>query len=121
MLGWATPAKNVFFGEKKIDLFGLFLDLLDLKNGSGSKFYTRKWYSEVWKRKIKLFYGKTIRAAPRQLLLFSTPRRASHVFIVSAPRSAVPKKPPRHRAAPRQEHLCYYLNESFQMCRENIF
>ena len=43
--------KNVDFGA-----FWPFLDLLDLKNGTGSKFYTGKWYSEVWKRKIKLFH-----------------------------------------------------------------
>ena len=52
------PPAKVCFCSKNFDfvLFRLFLDLLDLKNGTGSKFYTGKWYSEVWKRKIKLFH-----------------------------------------------------------------
>ena len=36
--------KNMCFG-----LFWQFLNLLDLKNGSGSKFYAWKWYWDVWK------------------------------------------------------------------------
>ena len=42
--------KNVVLG-----LFWSFLDLLDLKNGSGSKFYARKWYRDLWKPKFKTF------------------------------------------------------------------
>ena len=43
-----------------LGLFWSFLDLLDLKNGSGSKFYAGKWYREVWKPKINLFRDKTM-------------------------------------------------------------
>ena len=35
--------------------FWSFLDLLGLKNGSGSKFYAGNCYREVWKPRIKLF------------------------------------------------------------------
>ena len=61
-------AKNAFVDKKLIFLvwngstnalliiFRAVSWLLDLKNGSGSKLYTGKWYSEVWKRKIKLFH-----------------------------------------------------------------
>ena len=44
-----------------LDLFWSFLGLLDLKNGSGSKFYARKWYREVWRSKFKLFYEKYVK------------------------------------------------------------
>ena len=40
--------------------FWPFLDLLDLKNGSSSKFYAGKSYREVWKLKINLFRDKTM-------------------------------------------------------------
>ena len=56
----APHEKWTFWRTKKyFDIFWPFLDLLDLKNESGSKFYTGKWYSEVWKRKIKLFHEKS--------------------------------------------------------------
>ena len=61
-LGWdGRPPQKMYFLGKNVVLgpFWPFLDLLDLKNGTGSKFYTGKWYSEVWKRKIKLFHEKT--------------------------------------------------------------
>ena len=47
--------KNAVLG-----LFWSFLDLLHLKNGSGSKFYAGKWYREVWKPKITVFHGKNV-------------------------------------------------------------
>ena len=47
--------KNTF-----LDQFWPFLDLLDLKNGSGSKFRVEWCYREVWKPKIKAFRGKSI-------------------------------------------------------------
>ena len=40
--------------------FWSFLDLLDLKNGSGSKFYAGKCYREVWKSKLKPFRNKSM-------------------------------------------------------------
>ena len=53
--------ENQRFIEKiGLRLFWSFLDLLDLKNGSGSKFYAGKWYREVWKPKINLFRDKTM-------------------------------------------------------------
>ena len=56
------PRKSTFYAKKIIlDLFWSFLDLLDLKNGSGSKFYAGKWYREVWRSKFKLFYEKTVK------------------------------------------------------------
>ena len=47
--------KNVVLG-----LLYSFLDLLDLKNGSCSKFYVGKWYREAWKPNIKVFRDKSI-------------------------------------------------------------
>ena len=47
--------KNVVLGQ-----FCSFLDLLDLKNGSGSKFRLKWWYREVWKSKLKLFRDKSM-------------------------------------------------------------
>ena len=43
----ADLQENLLFMKNAIlDLFWSFLDLLDLKNGSGSKFYAGKWYLE---------------------------------------------------------------------------
>ena len=47
--------KNAVLG-----LFWSFWDLLDLKNGSGSKFRVEWYYREVWKSKIKPFHGKSM-------------------------------------------------------------
>ena len=63
---WADLTRNAFFTNNLVvgsclDHFGLFLDLLDLKNGSGSRFYSGKWYP-IWKPKIKLFHD----SFPRQ-------------------------------------------------------
>ena len=53
--GGADLHENLLFIEKHIlELFWSFVDLLDVKNGSRSKFCTRKWYRDVWKPKIKL-------------------------------------------------------------------
>ena len=53
---WADLTKNALVYEKhSFGQFWPFLDLLDLKNASGSRFYTGKWYPEVWKPKIKIF------------------------------------------------------------------
>ena len=41
-------------------LFGSFWGLLDLKNGSGSKFRLKWWYREVWNHKIKPFRDKLV-------------------------------------------------------------
>ena len=38
--------ENYFFSKS-------FLNLLNFKNGSGSKFYTREWYRGVWRPKIQ--------------------------------------------------------------------
>ena len=51
---------QLFIENVVLSLFWSFLDLLDVKNGSGSKFYTGKWYREVWKPKINLFRDKTM-------------------------------------------------------------
>jgi hypothetical protein len=48
--------KNVVLG-----LFWSFLELLDLKIGSRSKFYTGKWYREVWRTKISPFRDKSVK------------------------------------------------------------
>ena len=52
------PRKSTFFMKNgTLVLFWSFLDLLDLKNGSGSKFYTGKWYRDLWKPKFNSFRG----------------------------------------------------------------
>ena len=43
-----------------LDLFWPFWGLLDVKNGSGSKFCTRKWYREVQKSKFKHFRDESL-------------------------------------------------------------
>ena len=43
------------------DQFWPFLDLLDLKNGSGSKFCIGWYRGEVWKRKMKRFHAKSLK------------------------------------------------------------
>ena len=53
--------ENRFVIEKHVlNLFWSFLNLLDLENGSGSKFYARKWYWPIWKPKVKAFRVKTM-------------------------------------------------------------
>ena len=57
----STSTKIMFSLKNNVlGVFWLFLDLLDFKNGSGSKFYAGKWYREVWKPKINLFRDKTM-------------------------------------------------------------
>ena len=54
--------KSTFFTKNAIlGLFWSFLSLLDLKNGSGSKFYARKWYRDVWKPQISQFHDKNVK------------------------------------------------------------
>ena len=56
------PRKSFFFMKNAgLGLFWSFLDLLDLKNGSGSKFRVEWWYQEVWKSKLKLFHDKSLK------------------------------------------------------------
>ena len=43
-----------------LDHFWPFLDLLDLKNGSGSKFRSFWWYPEVCTTKINPFHEKSM-------------------------------------------------------------
>ena len=43
-----------------LDLFWSFLGLLDLKNGSGSNFYARKWYRDLLKPKFKAFHDNSM-------------------------------------------------------------
>ena len=50
--------KNVVLGQ-----FWPFLDLLDLKNGSGSKFYVIHTRREVWRSKLRPFRDKSISSA----------------------------------------------------------
>ena len=50
--------ENRLFKSAFLLLCCSFLDLVDLKNGFGSKFYTRKWYREVWRTKINPFHDK---------------------------------------------------------------
>ena len=53
--------ENLLF--TKYVIFGLFWsiwDLLDFINGSGSKFYARKWYRDLWKRKFKALHDNSI-------------------------------------------------------------
>ena len=54
-----TSRKMDFFTKNTVlGQFSPFLDLLDLKNGSGSKFRV-EWYDrEVWRSKIKPFRNK---------------------------------------------------------------
>ena len=54
-LGADLNENLLFIKNMILGLFWSFLDLLDLKNGSGSKFYGGKRYREVWKPKIKPF------------------------------------------------------------------
>ena len=61
MRGGADLHENLLFIENVIlGLFWSFWDLLDLKNGSGSKFYARKWYQDLWKPKFKTFRGNFV-------------------------------------------------------------
>ena len=60
---WRGPTSTkMHFLLKNADLgqFWSFLDLLDLKNGSGSKFRLKWWYREVWKSKFKPFRDKSM-------------------------------------------------------------
>ena len=56
------PSTKIHFLWKNavVSVFWSFLDLLDLKNGSGSKFDAGKRYREIWKPKINLFRDKTM-------------------------------------------------------------
>ena len=51
--------KNVVLGH-----FWPFLDLLDVRNGSGSKFRVYGWYPEVCTTKISPFRGKSVIRPP---------------------------------------------------------
>ena len=64
-LGADLHENQLFLKNMFVDLFWSFLDLLDLKNGSGSKFYAGKWYREVWKPKFKQFYEKSVKCYKR--------------------------------------------------------
>ena len=56
------PRKSTFFMKNAVlGPFWSFLDLLDLKNGSGSKFYAGKWYRDVWRTKINPFRVKSMK------------------------------------------------------------
>ena len=57
-IGADLRENRLFMKNTALALIWSFLDLLDLKNGSGSKFYAGKWYREVWKPKIELFHYK---------------------------------------------------------------
>ena len=59
-IGADLHENRLFMKNLILDPFWSFLDLLDVKNGSGSKFYAGKWYQEVWKPKINLFRDKTM-------------------------------------------------------------
>ena len=58
----ADGITKIYFLMKNalLDLFVSFLSLLDLKNGSGSKFYARKWYRDLRKPKMNLFRDKNM-------------------------------------------------------------
>ena len=47
-----------------LDHFWSFLDLLDVRNGSGSKFQVYGWYREVCTTKISSFRGKSVIQPP---------------------------------------------------------
>ena len=66
--------KNAVLG-----LFWSFWDLLDLKNGSGSKFYARKWYWDLRKPKIKLFRCKNVKFSV--VLPQPQPQKAIKIFF----------------------------------------
>ena len=59
-IGADLHKNRLFIKNTILSVFWSFLDVLDLKNGSGSKFYAGKWYREVWKPKINLFRDKTV-------------------------------------------------------------
>ena len=59
-IGADLHENQLFIKNFVLGLFWSFLDLLDLKNGSGSKFYAGKWYREVWKLKIMPFHAKSV-------------------------------------------------------------
>ena len=62
MRGGANLHENQFFIEKYVwDLFWWFLGLLNLKNGSSSKFYAGKWHREAWKLKFKPFHEISVK------------------------------------------------------------
>ena len=70
MWGGADLHENQLFIEKQyFRPIWPFWDLLDLKNGSGSKFRLKWWYREVWKPKIKLFHDKNMKL---QIFVFTT-------------------------------------------------
>ena len=58
--GGRNHENRLFIEKLVLAQFWPFLDLLDLKNGSGSKFRVEWCYREVWKPKIKAFRGKSI-------------------------------------------------------------
>ena len=55
----ATFTKNVVFKNNVLDAFWAFLDLLDLKNGSSSKFQVELCYREVSNPIFTRFHKKT--------------------------------------------------------------
>ena len=59
-IGGDLHENQLFMKNVVLSLFWSFLDLLDLKNGSSSKFYAEKWCQEVWKSKLKPFRGKSM-------------------------------------------------------------
>ena len=59
-IGADLHENRLLFKNAVLHLFWSFLDLLDLKNGSGSKFYGGKCFREVWKPKNKLFRDKSM-------------------------------------------------------------
>ena len=88
-IGADLHENRLFMKSAVLGLFCSFLDLLDLKNGSGSKFYAGKWYREVWKPKINAFRVKTINfwcqldRDPHFLSsgkIWGAPRRDPHFF-----------------------------------------
>ena len=100
--GWAAVGRAVRIGNDLakmhfllknvvLDQFRPFLDLLDVRNGSGSKFRVYGWYREVYTMKISSFHEKNVKLC---ILYIGNPRAPTppnlFSFLVKMDVSATP-------------------------------